>query len=96
MVSDDYPQNGVFYDQDKLIKMYEVHLKHGEKMDFEQRAVKEVIYYQYDNGQLAKPTYKNKLSFRRIVKIDQVTGQNIMEYGKRLTVLILGVWFHQS
>ncbi|MGY4790088.1 mucin-binding protein [Pediococcus pentosaceus] len=75
LVSDDYPQNGVFYDQDKLIKMYEVHLKHGEKMDFEQRAVKEVIYYQYDNGQLAKPTYKNKLSFRRIVKIDQVTGQ---------------------
>lgn len=65
----------MFYDQDKLIKMYEVHLKHGEKMDFEQRAVKEVIYYQYDNGQLAKPTYKNKLSFRRIVKIDQVTGQ---------------------
>ncbi|WP_069825375.1 mucin-binding protein [Pediococcus pentosaceus] len=75
LVSDDYPQNGVFYDQDKLIKMYEVHLKHGEKMDFEQRAVKEVIYYQYDNGQLAEPTYKNKLSFRRIVKIDQVTGQ---------------------
>ncbi|MBF7133289.1 mucin-binding protein [Pediococcus pentosaceus] len=75
LVSDDYPQNGVFYDQDKLIKMYEVHLKHGEKMDFEQRAVKEVIYYQYDDGQLAKPTYKNKLSFRRIVKIDQVTGQ---------------------
>ncbi|MDG9753819.1 mucin-binding protein [Pediococcus pentosaceus] len=75
LVSDDYPQNGVFYDQDKLIKMYEVHLKHGEKMDFEQRAVKEVIYYQYDDGQLAEPTYKNKLSFRRIVKIDQVTGQ---------------------
>lgn len=75
LVSDDYPQNGVFYDQDKLIKMYEVHLKHGEKMDFEQRTVKEVIYYQYDDGQLAKPTYKNKLSFRRIVKIDQVTGQ---------------------
>ncbi|WP_195752173.1 mucin-binding protein [Pediococcus pentosaceus] len=75
LVSDDYPQNGVFYDQDKLIKMYEVHLKHGEKMDFEQRAIKEVIYYQYDDGQLAKPTYKNKLSFRRIVKIDQVTGQ---------------------
>ncbi len=75
LVSDDYPQNGVFYDQDKLIKMYEVHLKHGKKMDFEQRAVKEVIYYQYDDGQLAKPTYKNKLSFRRIVKIDQVTGQ---------------------
>ena len=75
LVSDDYPQNGVFYDQDKLIKMYEVHLKHGEKMDFEQRAVKEVIYYQYDDGQLAKPTYKNKLTFRRIVKIDQVTGQ---------------------
>lgn len=75
LVSDDHPQNGVFYDQDKLIKMYEVHLKHGEKMDFEQRTVKEVIYYQYDDGQLAKPTYKNKLSFRRIVKIDQVTGQ---------------------
>lgn len=75
LISDDYPQNGVFYDQDKLIKMYEVHLKHGEKMDFEQRTVKEVIYYQYDDGQLAKPTYKNKLSFRRIVKIDQVTGQ---------------------
>ncbi len=75
LVSDDYPKNGAKYSQDKLVRVYEIHLKHKIIEQSEKSTVKEVIHYLYDNGHLAKPVYESVLNFSRMVGIDQVTGK---------------------
>ncbi|MDQ7251887.1 hypothetical protein NMR19_00865, partial [Pediococcus pentosaceus] len=86
---DNYPKNGANYSQDKLVRVYEIHLKHKIVKQPEKSTVKEVIHYLYDNGHLAKPVYESVLNFSRMVGIDQVTGKNTMEFGKQLKVQVL-------
>lgn len=63
LVSDDYPKNGANYSQDKLVRVYEIHLKHKIIEQLEKSTVKEVIHYLYDNDHLAKPVYESVLNF---------------------------------
>ncbi|WP_261622787.1 mucin-binding protein, partial [Limosilactobacillus fermentum] len=75
LVSDSYPATGVVYDQDGVVKSYEVHLTHGTTQTSENQTVNETIHYVYKNGGKAADDYQaTPLNFTRTVTTDKVTG----------------------
>ncbi|GIC73728.1 hypothetical protein LFLT20_07320 [Limosilactobacillus fermentum] len=75
LVSDNYPTTGVVYDQDGVVKSYEVHLTHGTTQTSESQTVNETIHYVYKNGDKAADDYQaTPLNFTRTVTTDKVTG----------------------
>ena len=76
LVSDNYPTTGVVYDQDGVVKSYEVHLTHGTTQTSESQTVNETIHYVYKNGDKAADDYQaTPLNFTRTVTTDKVTGE---------------------
>lgn len=76
LVSDGYPTNGVVYDQDGVVKSYEVHLTHGTTENTESSKVNETIHYVYSDGSKAADDYNaTALEFTRTVTTDKVTGE---------------------
>ncbi|GHU38335.1 hypothetical protein FACS1894193_08000 [Bacilli bacterium] len=80
LVSDAYPETGVVYDEDGIVKHYEVHLAHKNKAKTEYKNVNETIHYQFKNGgKAAKDATAMPLRFMRVVTTDQVMG--VKTYG---------------
>nr|WP_149039048.1 hypothetical protein [Lactococcus lactis]ARE14709.2 hypothetical protein LLUC08_03790 [Lactococcus lactis subsp. lactis] len=76
LVSDNYPTTGVVYDQDGVVKSYEVHLTHGTKQTSESQTVNETIHYVYKDGSKAVDDHFAKpVEFTRQVSTDAVTGE---------------------
>ena len=75
LVSDNYPTNGVVYNQDDTVQSFEVHLTHGTTQTSESQTVNETIHYVYKNGDKAADDYQaTPLNFTRTVTTDKVTG----------------------
>ncbi|HCT82910.1 MAG TPA: hypothetical protein DIC55_05710 [Streptococcus sp.] len=75
LVSDNYPSNGVVYNQDGTVQSFEVHLTHGTTQTSESQTVNETIHYVYKNGDKAADDYQaTPLNFTRTVTTDKVTG----------------------
>ncbi|MEE6705374.1 mucin-binding protein, partial [Limosilactobacillus reuteri] len=75
LVSDNYPTNGVVYNQDGVVQSYEVHLTHGTTQTSENQTVNETIHYVYKNGGKAADDHQaTPLNFTRTVTTDKVTG----------------------
>ena len=75
LVSDNYPTNGVVYNQDGTVQSFEVHLTHGTTQTSESQTVNETIHYVYKNGDKAADDYQaTLLNFTRTVTTDKVTG----------------------
>ena len=78
LVSDTYPMTGVVYDQDDLVKHYEVHLSHKTTAKSDIKVVNETVHYLFKNGDKAAEDYLAvPLRFIRPVVTDQVTGDHI-------------------
>ena len=78
LVSDTYPMTGVVYDQDDLVKHYEVHLSHKTTAKSDIKVVNETVHYLFKNGDKAAEDYLAvPLHFIRPVVTDQVTGDHI-------------------
>ena len=76
LVSDNYPTNGVVYNQDGTVQSFEVHLTHGTTQTSESQTVNETIHYVYKNGDKAADDYQaTPLNFTRTVTTDKVTGK---------------------
>ncbi|WP_350341959.1 MucBP domain-containing protein [Limosilactobacillus fermentum] len=76
LVSDNYPTNGVTYNEDGTVQSFEVHLTHGTTQTSESQTVNEVIHYVYKNGDKAADDYQaTPLNFTRTVTTDKVTGK---------------------
>ncbi|KAF0426811.1 LPXTG cell wall anchor domain-containing protein [Pediococcus acidilactici] len=74
--SDNYPVNGVVYDQDGIIKSYQVHLKHDMVQSKDIRQVNETIHYLFQNGlKVTEDYHANSVGFVRNVVTDKVTGE---------------------
>ncbi|MCS8564390.1 hypothetical protein EFJ78_08575, partial [Pediococcus pentosaceus] len=75
LVSDNYPTNGVVYNQDGTVQSFEVHLTHGTTQTSENQTVNETIHYVYKNGGKAADDYQaTPLNFTRTVTTDKVTA----------------------
>ncbi|WP_215509466.1 mucin-binding protein [Limosilactobacillus fermentum] len=76
LVSDNYPTNGVVYNQDGTVQSFEVHLTHGTTQTSESQTINETIHYVYKNGDKAADDYQaTPLNFTRTVTTDKVTGE---------------------
>ncbi|KGM37464.1 mucin-binding protein [Streptococcus sinensis] len=73
LVSDNYPANGVTYNE--TLQTFEVHLRH--KIDLVQdfRTVRETIKYVYEDNTEAADTKVQILDFTRLIKKDRVTNK---------------------
>ncbi|WP_174721074.1 mucin-binding protein [Streptococcus periodonticum] len=71
-VSDDYPANGVTYNE--TLQTFEVHLKHKKTSITEEKTVKETIHYTYEGGAPAAPDHTSSLKFTRTATTDLVTN----------------------
>ena len=72
LVSDDYPANGVTYNE--TLQTFEVHLKHKKTSVTEEKTVKETIHYTYEGGAPAAPDHTSSLKFTRTATTDLVTN----------------------
>lgn len=78
LVSNDYPENGVRYDQ-TTPRTFNVHLTHSLTVTTEEPTVKRTINYVYANGQPAQTSVVQTLDFTRQVTTDNVTGQVVKD-----------------
>lgn len=77
LVSDDYPIDGVVYDQAGVVKHYAVHLKHTSTNALETKSILRTIHYVDTTGvELAKEHVSN-IIFIRTMETDNVTKQSI-------------------
>ncbi|MFC0233607.1 MucBP domain-containing protein [Vagococcus entomophilus] len=75
LVKDEYPKDGVTYDQDGSPKTYEVHLKHGTTSTSENKTITETVHYQYsDKSQAHADQQATPVEFSRTVTTDKVDG----------------------
>ena len=73
LVSDNYPSNGVTYNE--KTQEFEVHLKHKTKTETQTKTVKETIRYVYaKDGTKAASDYTAELKFTRTATTDLVTN----------------------
>lgn len=73
LVSDNYPSNGVTYNE--KTQEFEVHLKHKTKTETQTKTVKETIKYIYaKDGTKAASDYTTELKFTRTATTDLVTN----------------------
>ncbi|WP_268869695.1 KxYKxGKxW signal peptide domain-containing protein (plasmid) [Paucilactobacillus suebicus] len=78
LVSDDYPSDGVVYDEDGTVKSYVVHLTHSTSETTENKSVNETIHYVYSDGSEAYSDYTaTPVEFTRTVTTDNVTGEKV-------------------
>lgn len=75
LVSDNYPSEGVLYDQPGIVQHFEVHLKHLSLSRDETRDVQQKINYIYIDGKKAADSSITNLSFIRTLATDKVTNQ---------------------
>uniref|UniRef100_UPI000B34E682 mucin-binding protein n=3 Tax=Levilactobacillus brevis TaxID=1580 RepID=UPI000B34E682 len=73
LVSDNYPATGVVYDQDGVVKSYEVHLTHGTTQTSGNQTVNETIHYQ-GAGNQTPADQTAQVTFTRQGSTDAVTG----------------------
>ena len=75
LVSNNYPSSGLTFDNDdKTDQNFYVHLKHGTTTKNINSVVHRTIQYVYSNGQSAKPSVSDSLSYNGIQTIDKVTN----------------------
>lgn len=74
LVSDNYPKDGVVYNQAGVSQKFEVHLTHDSSDDLETKTITRTIHYRYSDGTTALEDNIAKLSFKRHIMTDMVTG----------------------
>ena len=86
VVSNDFPANGIVFNQDGTVQNYRIVLKHGTSQITSENnpgnvdltsTVTQVINYVYDDGTQAAPTYEASVTYTRTATKDNVTGQII-------------------
>lgn len=78
LVSDNYPASGVLYDQEGIVKHYDIHLAHQTSAKSDTKTVNETVHYQFKNGDKAAADYTAvPIRFTRPVITDQVTQNQI-------------------
>ena len=83
IVSDDFPMNGVKFDQDGTVPVYKIVMKHGTTTETPDsnpdkltltKTVTRTIKYQYANGDQAEQPVTQTVTFTRTATKDNVTG----------------------
>ncbi|GFP05668.1 hypothetical protein LMG22465_16810 [Lactobacillus helveticus] len=74
LVSDNYPTNGVVYNQDGTVQSFAVHLTHGTTQTSGNQTVNETIHYQ-GAGNQTPADHTAQVTFTRQVSTDAVTGE---------------------
>lgn len=74
LFSNDYPSDGVVYDQARTKKVFNVHFKHDTTVTVESQSIKQVIHYNYLDGSKALEDYNAQLIFKRKIILDKVLG----------------------
>ena len=74
LFSNDYPSNGVVYDQAGTKKVFNVHFKHDTTVSLASQDIKQVIHYNYSDGSKALEDYNAQLIFKRKIILDKVLG----------------------
>ena len=72
--SDNYPANGVDFDEDGKVQNFTIGLTHKTTQSTQAKTVTQTITYVYSNGKQAAPTKKSSITFTRTATKDQVTG----------------------
>ena len=72
--SDNYPANGVDFDEDGKVQNFTIGLTHKTTQSTQAKTVTQTINYVYSNGKQAAPTKKTSITFTRTATKDQVTG----------------------
>ena len=74
LVSDNYPDTGVIYNQAGVHQEFQVHLTHDSKTELETKTVTRRIHYTYSDGTKALEDDVEKLHFKRNSVTDMVSG----------------------
>ena len=72
--SDNYPANGVDFDEDGKVQNFTIGLTHKTTQSTQAKTVTQTITYVYSDGKQAAPTKKSSITFTRTATKDQVTG----------------------
>ena len=72
--SDNYPANGVDFDEDGKVQNFTIGLTHKTTQSTQAKTVTQTITYVYSNGKQAAPTKTSSITFTRTATKDQVTG----------------------
>ena len=72
--SDNYPANGVDFDEDGKVQNFTIGLTHKTTQSTQAKTVTQTITYVYNDGKQAAPTKKSSITFTRTATKDQVTG----------------------
>ncbi|WP_202987247.1 mucin-binding protein, partial [Ligilactobacillus araffinosus] len=75
LVQDNYPTGGAKFDEDGVVKSYNVILKENVTTSTESQTVSQTIHYVDSNGKQLAPDKDTSLTFTRDVSINQVTGE---------------------
>lgn len=75
LVSDNYPDTGVIYNQAGVHQEFQVHLTHDSKTELETKTVTRRIHYTYSDGTKALEDGVEKLRFKRNSVTDMVSGE---------------------
>ena len=74
VLSDNYPANGVDFDEDGKVQNFTIGLTHKMTQSTQAKTVTQTITYVYSDGKQAAPTKKSSITFTRTATKDQVTG----------------------
>lgn len=74
LISDNYPDTGVIYNQAGVHQEFQVHLTHDSTTELETKTVSRRIHYTYSDGSKALEDDVAKLRFKRNVVTDKVSG----------------------
>ena len=74
VASDNYPTNGVNFDEDGVVQKFVIGLIHTTSQSVESKTVTQTINYVYSNGKQAASPKKTSITFTQIATKDQVTG----------------------
>ncbi|MFP7774845.1 mucin-binding protein, partial [Ligilactobacillus sp. LYQ112] len=74
LVQDGYPSSGAKFDEDGVVKSYDVVLKENVTTSTESKTINQVIHYVDQNGKTIAPDKDNSVTFTRTVSTNQVTG----------------------
>src|SRR5699024_4084686 len=74
VASDNYPTNGVNFDEDGVVQKFVIGFIHTTSQSVESKTVTQTINYVYSNGKQAASPKKTSITFTQIATKDQVTG----------------------
>ncbi|MFK5676526.1 mucin-binding protein [Ligilactobacillus sp. LYQ60] len=74
LVQDNYPSSGAKFDEDGVVKSYDVVLKENVTTSTESKTINQVIHYVDQNGKTIAPDKDSSVTFTRTVSTNKVTG----------------------